>query len=124
MRPIEEIHAALQRIHAKACDHAAPAYMRVPANPEQDADLIVSDAIAELAALRKRVEELDRMRELLLEARDALVPDNGSIGDRERFEVGQRIDAALRGKGTFKEFNETVSTVPITPPDVLRGKRP
>lgn len=43
-------------------------------------------------------EERDALLALLLEAREALVPDNGSIGDRERFEVGQRIDAALRGK--------------------------
>lgn len=48
---------------------------------------------------RRGVEaERDALRALLLEAREALVPDNGSIGDRERFEVGQRIDAALRGK--------------------------
>lgn len=73
MRPIEEIHAALLRIHAKACDHAAPAYMSVPANPERDADLIVSDAIAELAALRRRCDDLE------LIARAAIDPSGGVL---------------------------------------------
>lgn len=93
MRPIEEIHAALQRIHAKACDHAAPAYMSVPANPERDADLIVSDAIAELAALRRTLGSARASIRLVLNRDKISEWTAGALREAET-----EIDAALRGK--------------------------
>lgn len=50
-QPIDRIRDAFSRAHKMATGVWAP-YMSVPADPERDADLILSDAIDELEALR------------------------------------------------------------------------
>jgi len=57
MKTEAELHEALQAIHAKATGQTNRPYMRIPADPERDADLILSDAITELGSLRSLVEE-------------------------------------------------------------------
>lgn len=57
---IEAMRDALDKIHRRACyGKSEPAYMSVPADPQRDADLILSNAICELSALRARVAELE-----------------------------------------------------------------
>lgn len=68
---IESLHAALDKIHRRACDGpSAPSYMSVPADPRRDADLMLSLAIDELSALRAEVAklqaEVERLRMVLL----------------------------------------------------------
>lgn len=53
MKPIEEIREAFQRVHRVATGQSREAYMRIPADPRHDADLIVMDAISELERLRE-----------------------------------------------------------------------
>ncbi len=52
MKTIEEIRAALGHIHAYALQKTGRPYMSIPADPNRDADLILSAAIDELAVLR------------------------------------------------------------------------
>ena len=49
------LRAALQRIHRAATGQSGAAYMSIPANHKEDADLILSAAIDELVELRRRV---------------------------------------------------------------------
>lgn len=64
IHPIERIRDAFARAHA-ICVGSRAHYMSIPPDPERDADLILTDAIEELAALRARVAELEREVELL-----------------------------------------------------------
>lgn len=57
IHPIERIRDAFERVHKIATGEYAH-YMSIPPNPERDADLILTDAIEELATLRARVAEL------------------------------------------------------------------
>lgn len=52
MKTIEEIRKALQLIHHVATGQSTRAYMSIPADPNRDADLILSAAIDELEQLR------------------------------------------------------------------------
>ena len=52
------LRAALQRIHRAATGQSDAAYMSIPANPNEDADLILSAAIDELVELREAVAAL------------------------------------------------------------------
>lgn len=52
MKTIDEIRKAFQRVHHKAIGTDDRAYMSIPADPERDADLIVSAAFDELEKLR------------------------------------------------------------------------
>lgn len=51
---IEEIRSALQTMHRYAIGESSRPYMQIPANPRQDADLILAAAIDELEQLRCR----------------------------------------------------------------------
>ena len=71
-RPMEEIREAFQRVHRVATGQSREAYMRIPADPKHDADLIVCAAIDELeqtrlalAASREREEKLTRALEFI-----------------------------------------------------------
>lgn len=57
MKTIDEIRAAFMRVHHRACGDDREVYMSVPADPERDADLIVTAAIDELAALREALKK-------------------------------------------------------------------
>ena len=70
-QPIERIRDAFARAHKIATGGRAH-YMSIPADSERDADLILSDAIDELEALRNAApalldaaEERDRLRQLI-----------------------------------------------------------
>lgn len=52
------LREALQTIHAVACGKSDRAYMRIPADPKRDADLILADSITELVAARAEVARL------------------------------------------------------------------
>ena len=54
--PISILRAALSKMHARACGDASMVYMSVPAEPNRDADLLLSAALDELEALRLQVE--------------------------------------------------------------------
>lgn len=60
---IEQIRHALQRIHHVAIGDSDRAYMSIPANPKEDADLILSAAIDELEQLRARAAETAELLE-------------------------------------------------------------
>lgn len=49
---IEQIRQALQHMHRYATGETTRPYMQIPANPQEDADLILSAAIDELEQLR------------------------------------------------------------------------
>lgn len=59
-RPIDEIRQALSRIHKVAIGESTDSYMSIPADPKRDADLILSAAIDELAALRLTRDQAER----------------------------------------------------------------
>lgn len=61
IHPIERIRDAFERAHA-ICVGSRAHYMSIPPDPERDADLILTDAIEELAALRARVTALEQPR--------------------------------------------------------------
>lgn len=52
MKTIEEIRAAFDLVYRKAIGETKASFMSIPADPERDADLIVSAAIDELEKLR------------------------------------------------------------------------
>lgn len=52
---IEKIRQALQRMHRFATGETTRPYMQIPANPQEDADLILSAAITELEHRRGQV---------------------------------------------------------------------
>ncbi len=68
---IDELRAALLKIHRLATAGSNEPYMSIPPNPERDADLIVMAAIDELASLRA--------------ARDALKAENGTLFDERNY---------------------------------------
>lgn len=53
-KTIAEIRAALKTIHDVALGRSEAAYMSIPADPNRDADLILSAAIDELEELREK----------------------------------------------------------------------
>lgn len=55
MKRAAELHAALSKMHKRACGDTSQVYMSVPADRERDADLVLSDAIEELATARERL---------------------------------------------------------------------
>lgn len=66
--PIPTIRNALDRIHRRACGETTDTYMSIPADPERDADLILSAAIDELEAARalRRGGVTEAMRKVIL----------------------------------------------------------
>jgi hypothetical protein len=52
----EEIREAFQRLHDTATRRSARPFRSIPADPRQDADLILANAIDELILLRKIVD--------------------------------------------------------------------
>jgi hypothetical protein len=58
MATIEEIRKALSLMTRAAWGEETPAIFSIPARPEHDADLILSNAIDELEALRKQNEHM------------------------------------------------------------------
>lgn len=63
MKTIEELRAALSKMHKRACGDTSQVYMSVPADPERDADLMLSEALTELAALRAGKAVIDKFAE-------------------------------------------------------------
>lgn len=68
-KTIEEIRDAFHHVHDYAMRRTDRPYMRIPADPERDADLIVTAAITELEALRARLAAAEA---LMREARPRL----------------------------------------------------
>lgn len=66
-KTIKEIHDAFDKVHRRAMGETRDAYMSIPARPDVDADLIVTSAIDELAALRTQVETLTAERDEAVE---------------------------------------------------------
>lgn len=58
MKTIDEIHAAFRQVHKRSCGDTRQVYMSIPPRPEHDADIIICDAIDELARLRSTCENL------------------------------------------------------------------
>lgn len=99
-RPIEEIREALIRIHHVAIGKSTAAYMSVPADPKRDADLILSAAIDELAALRVTRDVADRERVHHVRLCDEL----GSL--KRRITELRRGHASLAGGNCLTEIEE------------------
>lgn len=95
MKTIEEIRKALITIHHYAMGKSKSPYMSVPADPNRDADLILSAAIDELEQLRAGNTKL---REALAKAQNGLrwyrreFPEVESGADGE---MDAEIEAAL-----------------------------
>lgn len=66
MTSISEFRAALSKMHARACGDASKVYMSIPADPERDADLLLSTAI-------DRLEQEAGVRIALVEAVETLL---------------------------------------------------
>lgn len=56
---LKTLREALSRMHSVAIGESRDSYMRVPADPKRDADLLLSAALEELAAARKRIAYLE-----------------------------------------------------------------
>lgn len=65
-----KIREALHRMHDHAVNNGPP-YMRIPADPTDDADLILAAAIDELEALRAALAEIARPKRGGIEANDS-----------------------------------------------------
>ena len=91
-KSIDEIHEAFMRIHRLACGTSDRAYMSIPADPQRDADLIVSAAIDELRALRDSRAELEAA---LRECLPHLVALQLTGSSRLAGPLGQRVAALL-----------------------------
>ena len=88
---IEEIHEAFLLMHHVAIGKSDRAYMSIPADPNRDADLIVSAAIDELKALRDAKVSLENIITMLERQLD------GPTGFRARvreLEAARERDAA------------------------------
>lgn len=100
MKTIEEIRAAFQRIHDRACGNTSIVYMSIPADPRRDADIIVADAIDELATARERIAELEQEsaeRGILADRENKrAIMAEFRVAELERFKtyVHQRLDEA------------------------------
>lgn len=53
MNSIEKLHAALNKMHKRACGDMSQVYMSIPARHDRDADLLLSAALEELEQLRE-----------------------------------------------------------------------
>lgn len=86
--PIERIRDAFARAHARIAGDitgkVSTHYMTIPPDPERDVDLILTDAIDELDALRARVAELERAVERRQSEVDTLLRRIGQINASDR----------------------------------------
>jgi hypothetical protein len=104
---IEKIREALKRMHHKAIGEDDRAYMSIPADPERDADLILSAAIDELELLRKREADHDAAR-VAMDRLFAGVDGGLPIADAVKAAIGdtmiERAIAVLLGDPLDREF--------------------
>ncbi len=63
MKTIEVIREAMMKMHRRATGDDRSVYMSIPADPERDADLILSAAIDELGQLRAERPYLEVLKE-------------------------------------------------------------
>jgi hypothetical protein len=78
-KTIDEIRKAFLKMHHVALGQER-SYMSIPADPNRDADLIVSAAIGELKTLREAAADLREALRSTLEALEAGFPGDESVG--------------------------------------------
>ena len=93
-KTIAEIRAAFLLIHHVATGQSTRAYMSVPANPEHDADLIVSAAIDELEVSRSAMMELVAAAREVVDDFDTRMSEYLANGDHHVVAIAERHHGA------------------------------
>lgn len=135
MKTIEQIRASFQRIHRIASNQERPGdggYMRIPADPEHDADLIVSAAIDELESLRAELAEtkanmnsaVAALTKRVVELKDELKIAWSDEGDPLKAEVESLRSALATSQAESARLRGALEEVVSKLGDIWRSKPP
>lgn len=122
MTDIKKLREALSKMHARACDDTSQVYMSIPADPQRDADLLLSAALDELEELRSKhaaleAEERRRTERILAFGEAAQKLLGGDLGDwrQVRFDgvlskLNEKLNELTEARRKLEEASRTVTT--------------